>query len=280
MKPLPINATYGQHNGQTIFVTATSASLAEVDLSLIRDYPKIAVNRAIRRVQANYLVFTEPDAYDAVKEEVDRIQPLCLVYRPTADTLIAGGKFRNSRWCSLCMEDRDGHVRNSFKDDFEWEPIPPEHPYFSSYQMTYNRDHRCRARIAKPGRMQLDGLFLRSNSCSIYATEWAFRMVSGPLPSRIVLLGIDFTTKRKNGKHLTFIPEINTMHVADLMCHGHELPCDSVAPHLGKAREVMVEYGVELISASPWEGPLDEFLPRIPLEEVVASDKTEAATIK
>lgn len=275
---LPINSLYGKHAGETLFVIGTSYSIVEVNLDLLKPYTKIGINRIIRRMSVDYLSISEVGAFQAVEKEVREHSPILLFYWATGDELQRRGKLAELRFCMVRMENRDGHEINSRgqQGDFKWEEVPQEHPYHQFYPDTFPGKPLSRKRIAEPGHFYKDGLFLRSNSNCIYALEWAYRMLSNPkgTPGRVVLLGIDMRNKKGNRTQpLTYIPEINTMHKMDTMVRLP--PPTRIIPHLRKARETMAEANIELISGSPWDGPLDEFIPRRSLEEILKTKTTK-----
>lgn len=270
---LPMNSLFGKHAGETIFVIGTSASLELVDLELIRPYTKIGINRFIRRMAVEYLSLSEVDAFLALREEISQHLPHLLLYDVTAEYARQRNWLDGLTYSKCKMEYRDGRVMNRLgrPEDFLWEKIPPNHPYYDFYPNTLKSDKTCRRRIAEPGRIQHDGLFLRSNSNCVYATEWAYRMLRDGrgTPGRVILLGIDMRSgKSESGKPLTYIREINRLQKKD---HSVRVPPpDLIIPHLGEAANVMAEDNIELISASPWDGPLDEFISREPLETLLA----------
>lgn len=261
-RPLPINSLYGKHAGETIFVIGTSYSLNDTNLELTEGYTKIGINRAIRRISSEYLSMSESCVFDACRDVIEEERPILLLYAPCARQL--GTKLANIPYTMTKLEDRDGHKigPRGQKEDFIWNKLTPEHPYYKFYP-----DKR---QIAQPGAIQADGLFLRSNSNCIYALEWAFRMLKNDQkkPGLVILLGIDLRRKEpRNKRSLTYIPEINTLSVHD---RGVRLPSpERIAPHLGRAHEVMAEENIRLVNGSPESGPLDEFLPRERLEELL-----------
>lgn len=275
---LPIDSLYGKHAGETLFVIGTSFSLVELNLDLIESYTKIGINRIVRRLPVDYLSISEMGAFKAVEPEIREQDPILLFYWATGLELQQRGKLANLSFCMVRLEDRDGHEINGRGQmgDFKWEEVSPEHPYYEHYPNTFPGKPLSRKRIAEPGHFNRDGLFLRSNSNSVYALEWAYRMLNDGkgTPGRVILLGIDMRNQPRRGHQpLTYIPEINTMHILDTMVRLP--PATRIIPHLRKARETMAEANIELLSGSPWDGPLDEFIPRRPLEEIL---NTKVAT--
>lgn len=270
-KLLRIDSLYGKHAGETLVILGTSPSLDELDLTQLAPLTKIGINRVIRRLPVDYLSMSECSAFHAVEQLIRAQQPVLLLYWHLAGTL--GQELNGLTYCAVRLEKRDGEKLNRLgrREGLEWEEVPPGHPYYRFYPNTFPNKKESRRRIAKPGKIQRDGLFLHSCSNAMYAIEWAYRMLSdiNHTPGRIVLAGIDFR-KAPSGpnKGLTYIREVNTMLVADRSCSLP--PPDLFIPQLGRAREILAADNIELVSASPWEGPLDEMIPRRPLQEILA----------
>lgn len=267
-KPLPINRTYGRHQGKTMVVIGCSASLDEVDLSLVEKFPKISIHRALRAIECEYLVISDPEVFHAVRPDIAKKYagrwPQMLMWMNVLQGYRKYGiNLEGKRYYEMRLEWRD-EWKNA-RGYFQRAQMDPANPYGKYYL----RGHNKPTRATDPGAFQLDGPFLRSHSTAIYATEWAFRMVAGEAPSRIILLGVDFRSKQIGSKDLTYMRHVDTNDQRDRKCKL--VVCDLAVPQLGRAHRNLKRHGVELVNCSPWEGPLDEFIPRKDLGETVGS---------
>ena len=276
LNPLPINKTYGRHEGETIICVGSSGSIDLLDLSLVDEFPKISINRGLRATECRYCVFSDPDVYLAIRWNIKKQYggrwPEMLIYNRVLNNWRSNGvNLQDKKYYELRLEYRDDW--HNIAGNFNREPMEPDNPYKHYYQVDHlsGRKRNPKAlRASGPAGMRLDGTFLRSHSTTTYAIEWAYRMLAGEKPGRILLVGIDFAYKGlrpRKGKDLTYTKLIDRKTQADKSCKlTHP---DLTVPQLGRAVEDLRCKNIELINCSPWEGPLDEFIPRRDLSAAI-----------
>ena len=278
LKPSAINETYGRHNGQTMLVLGCSASVDEVELALVQDIPKVSINRGLRAIECEYCVFSDPDVFQAIKQDVKlrygNKWPEMLIFRGVLGNWRSNGlRLDGKKYYEMRLGYKDGWKNQ--EGYYKRAPMPDDNPfkkYYAHNGTPYNTWKNPKGvRATEPGCMAKDGTFLHSTTTAAYAIEWAFRMLVGDLPSRIILLGIDICYKRVGGKDLTYMKKIDTRSQQDKTCR---IPFpDLFVPQLGRSIKYFAEHNVELINCSPWEGPLDEFVPRADLRTLKGLSK-------
>lgn len=107
--------------------------------------------------------------------------------------------------------------------------------------------------------LRFKGPLQQVDNTAYYAIEIALRMRGSHIPGRIVLLGVD----------LFYHPCYPSHFFGD----GKEMGCrpnfGKVLKALAHTRDFMKKRRIDLVTCSPWEGPVTEILPRMTLEEAV-----------
>ena len=97
-------------------------------------------------------------------------------------------------------------------------------------------------------------MFGRSRNTGCYAVETAYRFLGGRKGTTIALLGMELRWRNLEQSHFFGGGEVHT-----LKCRPHFAPGVEAMKAISK---ILKTQGIKLVNLSPWDGPLDAFVPR------------------